>query len=73
MARFRATIQGQRGEASRLGSKNSGITASINGWNLGIYVEAKVDPVTGEDVFYVWKTGGSNGGVSRELICIERG
>lgn len=33
MARFRATIRGQRGQASRLGSAASGIVANINGWN----------------------------------------
>lgn len=58
MAHFRATIHGQRGPASRLGSPKSGIHARINGWDLGVEIEARV--VDGKDVFYVFKTSGSN-------------
>ena len=58
MAHFRATIQGQRGQASRLGSPKSGIHARVNGWDLGVEVEARI--VDGRDVFYVFKTSGSN-------------
>jgi hypothetical protein len=60
MARFRATIVGQRGEASRLGSAKSGLTARVNGWYSGIRVEAGVDQ-DGADRFEVFTTGGSNG------------
>jgi hypothetical protein len=31
MAQFRGTLHGQRGEASRLGSKKSGLTARVDG------------------------------------------
>lgn len=61
MAHFRATIQGNRGVASRLGSEGSGITAVINGWDSGIIVEGWYDKKLGIDVFCVTKTGGSNG------------
>lgn len=60
MAQFRATIEGQRGEASRLGSKASGITARINGWNGGVRVEAAHRD--GKDYFDVYATGGSGHG-----------
>ena len=43
MARFRATLQGNRGEVSRLGSKASGMSAHINGWNTGVTIYAGVD------------------------------
>lgn len=62
MAQFRATIQGQRGEVSRLGSRKSGITARINGWHSGIRVEAFER--NGLDCFDVYQTGGSTGGDS---------
>lgn len=38
MAQFRATIEGNRGEASRLGHKGSGIRAQVNGWSGGVNV-----------------------------------
>ena len=68
MAHFRASIQGMKGEASRLGGKTSGIEARVNGWNYGVYVMGGVDE-TGKDMFYVYKTGGSNAGHSRELVA----
>ena len=58
MAQFRAIIKGQRGAASRLGSKKSGILARIDGWNNGIAVSA--EHINGKDVFSGYRTGGSN-------------
>ena len=65
MAQFRATIKGSRGVASRLGTKKSGIVCSVNGWNSGIRVEAFYDKDSGQDVFTVFETGGSNGSTGR--------
>lgn len=58
MAHFRATIQGTRGEASRLGSKS--IEAHVNGRGAGITVRGFIG-VNGEDCFHVYMTGGSSG------------
>lgn len=58
MAQYRATIKGQRGQASRLGSKRSGLRTITNGWNSGIRIEARY--VNGKDVFDVYATTGSN-------------
>lgn len=66
MARFRATIKGTRGEASRLGHRE--ITAHVHGWNTGIAVDAK--DAGGEDCFVVTITGGSNGPRGEELLRI---
>ena len=63
MAHFRATIRGQRGQASRLGSKKSGITASINGWDLGVMVSDSPD-----NGFIISINGGSNGGAQARDI-----
>lgn len=59
MAQFRAVIQGQRGQASRLGSKKSGASAVVNGWRVGVRVNAYHE--AGRDVIEVYATGGSNG------------
>jgi hypothetical protein len=40
MAHFRAVIKGQRGEASRLGSKNSGISTLLQTWGWDVAVRA---------------------------------
>ena len=61
MAHFRATIQGMRGEASRLGSASGGISANVNGWNGGVSIRAHYDEEKGCDVFTVRRTGGSRG------------
>ena len=67
MAQFMGYVKGQRGEATRLGSKNSGLVVRANGWESGIKVEATVD-IEGRDVFWVEITGGSNKGKSATLL-----
>ncbi len=59
MARFRSTMQGQRGLASRLGSKASGMRVNVNGWDSGLRIVARVDR-QGRDTFDVYASGGSN-------------
>jgi len=39
MARFYASIQGNRGEATRMGTPTSGISGHVRGWNVGVRVE----------------------------------
>ena len=68
MAQFMGVIKGQKGETSRLGSKSSGFLATVDGWDAGIYVEARWDEKLGMDVFRVYAIGGSNGRVGRRLI-----
>lgn len=67
MARFRATIKGQRGSASRLGGPGSGIQADVNGWDSGVRVEGMANGSSG-DIFRVVMTGGSNKGSSPTLL-----
>ena len=66
MAHFRGTVIGGRGEASRLGHKTTCMTTTCNTWDLGIRIEAM--HVDNQDVFRVFKTGGSNGATTSELI-----
>lgn len=65
MAQFRGIIQGQRGEASRLGSKQSGLVVRCDGWHSGVRVEAA--NVNGRDQFEVYVTGGSNNPSARHI------
>ncbi len=59
MAQFKGSIQGSRGQASRLGSKVSGLVARVNGWDLGVEVRA-IHLKEGGDAFIIVRTGGSN-------------
>jgi hypothetical protein len=59
MAHFYGNLQGSRGEATRMGTKNSGIEAHVRGWGVGIYVSCFVD-TDGTDVCVARQTGGSN-------------
>jgi len=61
MAQYRAEIKGNRKEASRLGTKESGMSAEINGWQSGVEVEATFNEATGEDEFHIQITAGSDG------------
>jgi len=83
MARFRGTVQGGRGEVSRLGHRS--ITTDANGWNLGVNVDGgafdvgrseiggdHIDPVNRpyvSDVFTVYATGGSTESRHSHLIA----
>ena len=63
MAHFRATIEGNRGPASRLGSKSSGIHSTTNGWNGGVrVVGSNAGGDVGVDRFDIFATKGSGGG-----------
>jgi hypothetical protein len=69
MAHFYANIDGQaKTSATRRGSQNSGISAHVRGWNLGVKVVGSVDG-DGRDVFYVYQTGGSNAQTDSTLIA----
>ncbi len=58
MAHFYGDLQGSRGEATRCGTKQSGITGHVRGWNIGARVS--VHHEDGIDYVTVYRTGGSN-------------
>ena len=73
MSRFYASIEGQaKTQATRQGSKNSGITGHIRGWDLGIKVEGKSDRTDNLDTFNIWITGGSNNHYQTDFLCTVR-
>lgn len=61
MAQFRGTVQGNRSEASRLGTKKSGVFASVNGWRIGFDSQANHDANTKKDWVSATLSGGSDG------------
>ena len=61
MAHFYGDLQGCRGAATRMGTKNSGISAHIRGWDFGVRVSVRWDEAKQKDVVSVRLTGGSNG------------
>ena len=61
MAHFYGEIEGQaRTTATRIGSKNSGISAHVRGWDIGARVQCFVND-QGEDCVSIRLTSGSNG------------
>ena len=58
MSHFYASIQGGRGEATRGGSKDSGICGHVRGWDSGIKVYGF--RAGEQDCFSVTFTSGSN-------------
>jgi hypothetical protein len=55
MSHFYGVIQGNRGDATRGGSKGSGLTATAASWAGAITVELAHNELTGKDTFSVWQ------------------
>ena len=59
MAQFYAEIQGSRGEATRMGSKQSGMRSHTRGWHIG--AEVLCQHLNDTDHILITATGGSTG------------
>jgi len=70
MAHFYAEIQGNRGEATRVGTKQSGISGHIRGWNVGVRVSCVFNEKTGKDEVHVRLTSGSGGHKSGKCLGV---
>lgn len=60
MSQWYGSMKGSKGEATRQGTKKSGMTAHIRGWDIGVYVNCFVDDEDGKDTISIYKTRGSN-------------
>jgi len=67
MSRFYGTVQGNRGEASRGGSKESGMVTWCASWEGAIYCCAYYDEETKRDVVLVKKAKWHGAGEERVL------
>jgi len=71
MAHFYGTVDGKaRTTASRLGSKNSGLMVTCNGWESGVRVEANYHENDDMDEFIVASNGGSGMGTGCGTFAI---
>ena len=61
MAHFYSRISGSaKTEATRCGTKSSGIRAVATGWDIGGEVVVRYNPTLQTDVVYLYTTRGSN-------------
>jgi hypothetical protein len=57
--------------ATRMGSKESGISGHIRGWHVGARVNVSYSADTGKDVVSIYRTDGSSGGSAGETLVAE--
>ena len=70
MSHFYANIKGNRGEATRQGTKNSGLYGHVRGWNLGALVSVDYNKETEQDEITISLTGGSGGDISGHKLGV---
>jgi len=69
MAHFYGEIKGSsRTEATRCGTKSSGIYSHVRSWNKGVEVYCKYDEHNKKNIFKVYMTGGSSNCVGKKLL-----
>jgi hypothetical protein len=73
MAHFRGTIQGNRTEASRLGTKASGLQANVASWEGAVVVEAWHNKEDGHDWVEVKLVTHINGAGANPDITLYEG
>ena len=66
MSHFYASIQGNRGEVTRQGSKESGIEGHVRGWTVGAHISCNHE--NEEDVVRVYATHGSSEGGTTKFM-----
>lgn len=69
MSHFYGTLQGSRGQATRCGTKNSGITTQAAGWQGCIETHIYHDDATGKDMYRVYLTPWQGSGGSTILLA----
>jgi len=67
MAQYRGTLTGQRGSASRLGTKSSGLSAHIASWSGAVDVDLWYDASTDTDMARVTLARHHGNGTQRVL------
>ena len=60
MAHFYSTLNGAKGEATRAGTKQSGLIANAFGWDLGGRVRMEYNAKLDTDVVNLYVTRGNN-------------
>lgn len=68
MSHFYGDLSGNRGEATRCGTKSSGIAAHVRGWSFGVRAHVFYDEETDTDHARVYLTSGSRGDYSDKYL-----
>ena len=68
MAHFYGDIHGNRGVATRCGTKSSGIYGHLRGWKVGCETIIRYDEDSGKDKISIYLTSGSTYDRTRILI-----
>lgn len=66
MANFRGYVKGTKGSVTRLGHKQ--MRVSLDSWDHGIEVNAQRDEKSKLNTWFIYVTGGSNGGESTKIV-----
>ena len=67
MSHFYGWVQGNRGEASRGGSKNSGYIAVAASWDGAVRVRLIYDPITSSNHYEVYQSRWHGKGIESEI------
>ena len=67
MAHFLGTVQGTRGEASRLGGKKSGLQVNACSWQGRVSVILYYDEETGKDCAHISLQPHRGAGITKDL------
>ena len=67
MSHFYGTLKGSRGEATRCGTKGSGVEVTAAGWGGCITVRVYHDKATGEDRFLICQERWQGSGISQSI------
>ena len=69
MSHFYGVLQGNRGEATRCGTKSSGVNVTAAGWGGAIEVTIWHNPETGKDMYHVWLRPWQGSGGNTQLLA----
>jgi hypothetical protein len=67
---YGSVVGAARTAATRRGTKSSGISAHVRGWDTGIFAE--IEDINGVTEARVYITGGSNNSDSKHLLAVVR-
>ena len=67
MAHFLGSVRGTRGEVSRLGGKDSGVSVTAASWQGAVVTRLYVDATTGKDFAVIELTPWHGRGASLEI------
>jgi hypothetical protein len=72
MARYRGTVQGTGGEASRCGGKSNGLRTSANSWKIGVdvHIYPQTDNQEADEVHITITSGSDYRGIRIPLPVI---